>query len=261
LASFTPAVLEFVAGNGEVCDALECAVAEMKKGEQAVITAVAADAKEARLGLQGVQDGQVVLTVELQNFDKGKEMWDMSEEEKLEYGSARKEVGSALLKAGRLNMALQRYKKVSDMFSYVDNFKEENKEKAKALKLACESNKAVVYLKLTRWSEALSTCNTVLTDDKSNIKAYYRRAQAHLNLKNFLDCIADCKKVVELDPSNKEARTLLKQAQAGQKEEDKKAKGLFANMCKALGKGPIPEPCKADKIGDYSDEELEAKVE
>jgi hypothetical protein len=51
---------------------------------------------------------------------------------------------------------------------------------------------------------------------------------------------------------------LLKQAQAGQKEEDKKAKGLFANMCKALGKGRIPEPCKADKIGDFSDEELEA---
>ena len=32
LASFTPKVLEFVVGNGDVCDALECAVTEMKKG-------------------------------------------------------------------------------------------------------------------------------------------------------------------------------------------------------------------------------------
>ena len=34
LAGFTPKVLAFTAGNGEVCDALECAVMEMKKGEK-----------------------------------------------------------------------------------------------------------------------------------------------------------------------------------------------------------------------------------
>ena len=38
LAGFTPTVLEFTAGNGEVCDALECAVVQMKKGEMAVLT-------------------------------------------------------------------------------------------------------------------------------------------------------------------------------------------------------------------------------
>merc|ERR1712137_742434 len=99
--------------------------------------------------------------------------------------------------------------------------------------------------------------NAVLKEDTQNVKAIYRRAQAELGLKNFMDCIKDCKKVVELDPSNKEARALLKQAQAGQKEEDKKAKGLFANMCKALGKGPIPEPGKSAPLGNFSDDEEE----
>merc|ERR1712061_643965 len=93
--------------------------------------------------------------------------------------------------------------------------------------------------------------------DTRNVKAYFRRAQAELGLKNFSECMGDCKKVVELDPQNKEARALLKQAQAGQKEEDKKAKGLFANMCKALGKGPIPEPGKSKPIGDDFDDEEE----
>merc|ERR1712039_522844 len=46
-----------------------------------------------------------------------------------------------------------------------------------------------------------------------------------------------------------------KQAQAGQKEVDKQAKGLFANMCKALGKGPIPEPGKSKPIGDDMDDD------
>merc|ERR1712154_633851 len=80
-----------------------------------------------------------------------------------------------------------------------------------------------------------------------NVKAFFRRAQAEQGLKNFQECIQDCKKVVELDSQNKDARALLKQAQAGQKEEDKKSKGLFANMCKALGKGPIPEPYRAKR--------------
>merc|ERR1711972_550611 len=107
------------------------------------------------------------------------------------------------------------------------------------------------------YAEAKNACNAVLKEDTQNVKAIYRRAQAELGLKNFFECIKDCRKVVELDPPNKEARALLKQAQAGQKEEDKKAKGLFANMCKALGKGPIPEPGKSAQPGNFSDDEEE----
>eukprot|EP00932_Pfiesteria_piscicida_P003266 SRR837773.1318.p2 GENE.SRR837773.1318~~SRR837773.1318.p2 ORF type:complete len:153 (-),score=92.64 SRR837773.1318:23-430(-) len=115
----------------------------------------------------------------------------------------------------------------------------------------------MVFLKLEQWADAKAACEEVLKEDKCNVKALFRRGQAQLHLKNFADCLADCKRVLELDPQNKEVRALWKQAQAGQKEEDKKAKGLFANMCKALGKGPIPEPGKAEKIGDFSDDEPE----
>merc|ERR1711959_525574 len=116
--------------------------------------------------------------------------------------------------------------------------------------------------KLKDYSEAKKACDAVLKDDSQNVKAIYRRAQAEHGLKNFPECIRDCKRVVELDAQNKDARALLKQAQAGQKEEDKKSKGLFANMCKALGKGPIPEPFKAkkpyedDMDDEYDDEDV-----
>merc|ERR1719510_895073 len=70
-----------------------------------------------------------------------------------------------------------------------------------------------------------------------------------------MEAIADLKKLITAEPSNKEARALLKQAQAGQ-EEDKKSKGLFANMCKALGKGPIPEPGRAAPIGGFGDDDM-----
>jgi len=253
LPSFTPKTLDFTAGNGEVCDALECAAAEMKKGEKAVLTVTSPSlAEEAQLGLKAVAADRVLLTLELVVFEKAKDTWNMSEEEKVEHGTARKENGSELFKAGRLQMALQRYKKVGDMFSYIDNFKEENKEKAKDLKKACELNKAAVSLKLKDFAGAKTACEAVLKDDGLNVKATFRRAQAEYGLKNFLECIRDCKKVVELDSKNREARELLKQAQAGQKEEDKKSKGLFANMCKALGKGPVREPYK-EKSMDVDD--------
>merc|ERR1712187_401658 len=119
-----------------------------------------------------------VLTIELQEFEKAKETWDMSEEEKVEFGTARKEVGSGLFKNGRFALALQRYKKTAEMINYIDNFKEENKVKAKDLKKACELNKAAVYLKLKDYTEARSACDTILKDDKQNVKALYRHAQA-----------------------------------------------------------------------------------
>merc|ERR1712110_986871 len=77
-----------------------------------------------------------------------------------------------------------------------------------------------------------------------NAKALYRRAQAEFHLKNFEETRRDLKKLLDSDSQNKDARALLKQTQAAQKEEDKNAKGLFQNMCKALGKGPIPPPGK-----------------
>jgi len=262
LPGFAPKHLEFTAGNGEVCDALECAVSEMKKGERAVVTVTrVALAEEPQIGLAGLKAEKVVLTLVMPEFEKAKDTWSMSEEEKVEFGTARKDVGSTLFKGGRVALALQRYKKVGEMFSYIDNFKEENKAKAKDLKKACELNKAACYLKLQDYSEAKSACNAVLKDEKQNVKAMYRRAQAEHGLKNFSDCIRDCKAVVDIDNQNKDARTLLKQAQAGQKDVDKQAKGLFQNMCKALGKGPIPEPGKSKPIGDDFDDEEDVPME
>eukprot|EP00931_Biecheleriopsis_adriatica_P118668 TRINITY_DN94015_c0_g1_i1.p1 TRINITY_DN94015_c0_g1~~TRINITY_DN94015_c0_g1_i1.p1 ORF type:complete len:582 (-),score=196.91 TRINITY_DN94015_c0_g1_i1:76-1821(-) len=258
LQGFTAKTLDFIAGNGEVCDALECAVAEMKKGEKAILTVTKPSlAAEEKLGIKCDSCSQVVLTVQLLDFEKGKDQWDMSEEEKVEFATARKEIGTSLFKSGRFDMALQRYKKASDMFSYIDNFKPENKEKASELKKVCFLNSAACYLKLSEHFEAKGACDKVLKEDSQNVKAVFRRAQAQLGMKNFIECMADCKKVMELDVSNREARLLLKQAQSGQKEEDKKSKGLFANMCKALGKGPIPEPFKEKRPygDDMSDEE------
>merc|ERR1712048_754248 len=210
-------------------------------------------------GLNSVSATKVLLTLEMQDFEKGKETYSLSEEEKVTYGTERKEVGSNLFRKGRIDLAMERYKKVIDLFNYIDNFKEDNKIKAKDLKKTSQLNRAACQLKIHDYAAAKTSCNDALKEDSQNIKALFRRAQAELGLKNFFECMRDLKKVIEVDPQNKEARSLYKQAQIGQKEEDKKSKGLFTKMCSGLGRGPIPTPFQ-DKnkfTEDEDDEEME----
>jgi len=255
LPGFVSKELEFPALNGEVCDALECAAASMKTGERAVLTTSPAQLADGVLGLSDVKAEKVLLTVKMNEFEKGKDTWSLSEDEKVEFGAARKEVGSNLFKTGRIVLALENYKKVGQLLSYVENFQNENKAKAQELKKVCSLNKAACYLKLKEHHDAKAACDAVLKEESQNVKALYRRAQAQFGMKNFADCMADCKRLLEIDSQNRDARVLLKQAMAGQKEEDKKSKGLFANMCKALGKGPIPPPGQSKPIGMDMDEE------
>lgn len=250
LPGFVGKTLEFTAGNGDVCDALEFACLEMKKGERATLTcSKPALCIEVELGLKEISAGQVILSVELLDFKKEKDHWSLSEEEKLEFAVARKEVGSNLFRKGRIVLALEQYSKVADLYSYTDNIKDNDvKAKGKELKNTCDLNMAACRLKLGDYARAKMNCNDVLKGDAMNVKALFRRAQAELGLLNFTECLNDVGKVLERDPQNKDVRRVLKEAQIGQKAEDKKHKGMYSKMCGGLGKGPIPEPYEDKRL-------------
>merc|ERR1712048_79965 len=233
-----PQTLEFTLGNGDVCDVLECAAMKMKKTEVALVTCAKPDScDEPQLGLKGsaAADNPIVFKIEMLAFDKAKESWDMDETEKLGFAAARKDVAAKLVQGKRFALAAERYKKVSDLFSYVDNMQDENKTKAKELKKACELNKALCFLKLSDPTKAKKCCSGVLKDDPMNVKALFRRAQADVALKNFPDAMSDLKKILDTDASNTEAKRLLLEAKKGQKAADEKAKGMYSKMCGAFG--------------------------
>ena len=48
---------------------------------------------------------------------------ERSEEEKIDFANARKDVGARFFKEGRYSMAMERYKKIVDLFNYVDSYK------------------------------------------------------------------------------------------------------------------------------------------
>lgn len=258
ISGFSAAQLEFVAGNGEVADALEFAVCEMKKQERALLTCTKVQTcTESKLGLTDIKADSIILTLQLDEFEKGKDTWSMSEDEKLAHGDERKAAATNLFKNARMELALKSYKGIVDLFNYIDNFNAENKEKATTLKRVCELNKAACMLKLKDWEGTRKACNTVLKDDSTNVKALFRRATALKELGEFQDALKDCKLILDQDKANADARRLIPQLKELQKKEDKKSQNMFANMCKGLGtfKTPPPQPIK--KVVDDEDDDME----
>lgn len=86
---------------------------------------------------------------------------------------------------------------------YDSSFNEEEKEKAKILKISCNLNNAACKLKLKNYEEAVKLCTKVLDIDDKNIKALYRRAHAYINLVELKLAKTDIKKALEIDPNNR----------------------------------------------------------
>jgi len=246
LPGFTgPKTLHFCCGDGEVCDAIECATAEMKKDERSVITCTAAaKCSEPRLGLANVEAEKVVFTLELVDFPKPKDLWSTPGFEKVAFAESRKNVGGKLFKGKRFELALDKYKKVIEFLAQTDRFTEEDKFKAAEIKRLSELNKAACYLQLGEPLNALLACNVVLKEDKYNVKALFRRARAHFERGEHVDATNDIERLLALDPGNSDAKALLPQVKRAQKAADKESKSTFAKMCTGFGKLGTEDPAK-----------------
>lgn len=248
----------FSSCNGEICDALEGAAREMKKGERAVVTCTAPwKIHEQRLGLSSVTAQKVVLILEMIDFGKGREQWRLTDDDKVDMALMRKDVGAQLFKAKRFEMALDKYNKVLETIGSHDSFNRELKKHAVELKRTIELNKAACYLQLGDPTNALSSCNKVLKEDRNNTKAMFRRAKAHAERNENVEAIADLERLLELDPKNAEARAMIPQLRRAQKKADKQSSNTFARMCEGFGSMGDREKPKAEQKEEEEEPEPE----
>mmetsp|Transcript_38322 Transcript_38322/g.105559 ORF Transcript_38322/g.105559 Transcript_38322/m.105559 type:complete len:669 (-) Transcript_38322:81-2087(-) len=231
-----PKTLTFNSGDGEVCDALDCASAAMQRNERALVTTVASKAIDSQIGLSKVEATKVVFTVELVDFKKGMDLWSMSSEDKLLIAAARKDCGAKLFKSKRFELALDKYKKVIELLRETEKFSHECKIHASELKRTSELNKAACFLQLMQPTCALTCCNSVLKEDRHNVKALFRRAKCHEGRTEFVEAIRDLERVLELDPNNADAKAMLPRMRHAQRALDRESKDTFAKMCQGFGK-------------------------
>lgn len=257
-----PKELTLRCGDGDVCDALESAVCQMKKGEKALLTCtVPTKCLEPRLGLDQVMAEKVIFDLEMLDFDKDKELWAMSNDEKVGIGMLRKHMGGELFKNKRFELALEKYKKCIEIINNKDSTKERPELAAKAaqLKHLAQLNKAACYLQLNDPTSCLTTCNQVLKEDRNNVKALFRRAKAHFSRGEHADALRDLERVLELDPANTEAKSLVPQIRKAQKQADKETMSTYAKMCTGLGK--LPNRDKENKKPEKPKEEAPKEPE
>ncbi|XP_026471946.1 peptidyl-prolyl cis-trans isomerase D-like [Ctenocephalides felis] len=101
----------------------------------------------------------------------------------------------------------RKYKKARRYIEYMlaatDLKCEFDKEKFNHVYLLCLLNGAAVYIKLGDFKEANNLCNEALKRDPNNCKAFYRRGQAQIGLKNYDSGLEDLKRALTLFPNNK----------------------------------------------------------
>ncbi|XLS79173.1 hypothetical protein HN51_063398, partial [Arachis hypogaea] len=88
------------------------------------------------------------------------------------------------------------------------------------VRLICHANRAACYQKLTlepdflltskyipgKYDSTVKECTQALELNPAYIKALARRGEAHDKLEHFEEAIADMKRILEIDPSNDQAR-------------------------------------------------------
>merc|ERR1719195_471495 len=97
----------------------------MKKCEHAFGTCTGpSKACEAKLGLSEVKAEKAIFGLELLDFVKTADVWNLSDEEKVRLARKRKADGGTLFSAKRFELALEKYKKVVDTLASHDTFEQ-----------------------------------------------------------------------------------------------------------------------------------------
>ncbi|KTG34774.1 hypothetical protein cypCar_00007056 [Cyprinus carpio] len=111
---------------------------------------------------------------------------------------ALKEEGNAFVKKGEHKKAAEKYTQSLGL---------------NPTEVTTYTNRALCYLSLKMFKEAISDCDEALRLDSANVKAFYRRGQANKELKNKKSCIEDLNSVLKIEPNNTVAQKLLQEVQ------------------------------------------------
>ncbi|CAL5214060.1 unnamed protein product [Lathyrus oleraceus] len=231
---------EFKIDEEQVIDGLDRAVKNMKQGEVALVViqpeyAFGSSASPQELATVP-PNSTVYYAVELVSFVKEKESWDMNTQEKIEAAGKKKEEGNALFKAGKYERASKRYEKAIKYIEYDSAFIDEEKQKAKLLKITCNLNNAACKLKFKDYKQTEKLCTKVLELDSRNVKALYRRAQAYIHLVDLDLAEMDIKKALEIDPDNRDVKNEYKILKEKVREYNKKDAQFYGNIFAKMNK-------------------------
>jgi FKBP-type peptidyl-prolyl cis-trans isomerase 2 len=239
--------IQFVKDDEQVHPIFETIIGDMKKGElssvfirkeSSELTSVTDQSVDYTLHSDQVKKvlkehlHNLQIEIELIDFERQKNVWQMKFEEKLQYCEAKKAEGNEFFKNNRLSLALKRYQQAvkgieeSDHLSLAD----EQKKEFNNLIIPCLNNLALVYYKLGEYAEVEDNSNKVLNIDAQNVKALYKRAQSYVARGDYERGIQDFKQAIAIDPENKSIKQEYTKVSQRYNEEKQKEKRMYQKM-------------------------------
>ncbi|XP_002980175.2 tetratricopeptide repeat protein 1 [Selaginella moellendorffii] len=154
---------------------------------------------------------------------------DQQRERDVSLAERAKAEGNAAYAQGMYRDALAAYQGALELLA--DN----NNTNAKEICSMCLCNRAMCYLQIDEYEEAVHESSKAIELNPAYIKAFLRRAQAHEKVDKLEDSLADMKKVLELDPANKEAAKAVRRLEPVVAERREKMKEEMLGKLKELG--------------------------
>eukprot|EP01061_Rhynchopus_euleeides_P025725 TRINITY_DN4179_c3_g1_i1.p2 TRINITY_DN4179_c3_g1~~TRINITY_DN4179_c3_g1_i1.p2 ORF type:complete len:442 (+),score=204.65 TRINITY_DN4179_c3_g1_i1:80-1405(+) len=218
-----------VIGNEDIPLFLEKTIQSMKKGEKCRVDVA--------------ENGSWF--VELHEFDTPPSRFSMKGPAKLQLALAKKDEGNTFYKAMKLSAAKRKYKRALEFLEDEYQYTDEEKQQVKKQKIPCYTNLAAVQLAMKAYADCIETCGKALDIDSCNEKALLRRAKAHNFLDNWPECKQDLSKLLEVSPSNADAKKEMEKLKKKTKAQDAKDKQRFGNMFSKLAAMEDKEAAKA----------------
>ncbi|KAJ2938366.1 hypothetical protein O0L34_g13291 [Tuta absoluta] len=153
---------------------------------------------------------------------------DLTDDQKAE----RKIIAEELKSAGNLAFKDEEYERSIEKYT----------EGLKICPLQFSQQRAILYcnrsaakMKLERYTAAIKDCTKSIELDEHYLKAYIRRAQSYEATEKLDESLADYKKILELDPSHKEAQKAIVRLPPMIEEKNEKLKAEMLGKLKDLG--------------------------
>ena len=176
---------------------------------------------------------RVLYSLHLVSFERGKEVWKLTDEERFEIATKLKTLGTEKFKAGDVKLAAIFYSRAVKYIIPVDITKQDLQQltqDVKSLRITIFLNLAACQLKFKQYDHAARNCTKVLDLDHNCVKALYRRGQAHINMNDFEQAKNDLTKAKHLEPSNRAIDEQLKILESKIQSQNTKYKDMLRSM-------------------------------
>uniref|UniRef100_H2Y9R5 peptidylprolyl isomerase n=1 Tax=Ciona savignyi TaxID=51511 RepID=H2Y9R5_CIOSA len=171
--------------HSEVIKAWDWGVASMRKGEICELTCKPQYAYGERGSPPKIPPNATLI------FERAKEAWECSDEERMEQAELAKKKGTDFVKEQNYKRAIVQYKKIAELLSHHDakeDGSDEDREtigKWNKLKLAGYLNVALCQNKEKLYLDAVHSCEEALKLEATSEKAIYRLAEGLFGLKEY----------------------------------------------------------------------------